>query len=198
MAGSRIRHFAEFRPPCLCFAQLHHGRSGLGRCVEKKGSRRDRRLLARHACRGSGPYDPGSQTRISDRIRGERHRIHRSSGDASRPCKTAVPLVVRHAPMYVEAQGCPSESALRHARFYCNAERLDLPGALSADITADGPYVHLVAHLCAAEPFLTPAGIRTQLVESEQYPFLLRLVPRPRLARCTCRIPDGKEGAEKA
>ncbi len=64
-----------------------------------------RRLSLRHPGRGSGPDHRRPDRRLAHRVRSRRARLYRGAGDGFGPVETAVPLVVRHAAMHLEASG---------------------------------------------------------------------------------------------
>src|SRR5262245_14885447 len=88
--------------------------------------------------------------------------------------ETAIPLVVRHAAMHVEAPRRDLPFALRGARLGRGAECVGLSDSLSPDLAYGGPDVCLDADLRGARTVGTSGGIRD--LESGPGNFLLRAV----------------------
>src|SRR5205085_6943728 len=99
-----------------------------------------------------------------------------SARHASRTSQTALPLVVRHTPVHVEAQGRAPPSAPRHARLRRDAERVGLPDSLSPRLAADGLDVPLDVRRRGARTTRTPVGVRR--LELPTGRLLLRALPR--------------------
>ena len=103
LAGAGVRHVAEPRPARVLPAQLHHRDSRRGGRLAPFAGARGRRIHARHARRGPGPHDHDPQDGTRDRVRRARDRVDRGARHARHAVAAAVPLVVRHAAVRVEA-----------------------------------------------------------------------------------------------
>ena len=68
--------------------------------------------------------------------------------------------------MHVETQKGATESEIRNARIYRDAERLDLPGPVSFDLTVDGPDVRLDAGCSAGASEISTSPDHTRRREA--------------------------------
>ena len=104
MAGARVRHQPEPRPPRLL------PRSTASPSCPARSARgggrwsRTRRLQRRHAGGGPGPHARRCGARVIDRAMRTSDRLYRGARHAPDARAAAFPLVVRHAAVRVEAR----------------------------------------------------------------------------------------------
>ena len=77
------------------------------------------------------------------RVRRRRRGVHRGAGHAARPGEAALPLVVRHAAVHVEAPRRLLPTALRIAGLRRTSQRLPVPAAAPGHLAGGGPHVPL-------------------------------------------------------
>ena len=89
---------------------------GRGRRLAPIGIGQARRLPDRHPRRGSGPDHCHTEGRLPGDLRSGCRRLDRGARHRRRACEAALPLVVRHIAMPVEARRRHAASSLRRAR----------------------------------------------------------------------------------
>ena len=103
LAGARVRHESESRSARVRAARLHHRRPGRCRRVAEVGYRRRRAAFGRTRWpRIRISRSPSSRGMVGELCRfGD--RVYRGARHAARTRQAALPLVVRNAPVRVEA-----------------------------------------------------------------------------------------------
>ncbi len=137
-----------------------------------------RRLSGRHPGGGSGPHARLSARRVAGGVRLLGARLHRGSGDGEGPLEPALPLVVRHPAVPVEASAGPLQPAPAGARLRRPAADLALPDRADRRRAAGRPRHRLQPRLGALQPRLSSGG-----VVAGRHPALAVLLGRLHLPR---------------
>ena len=103
LAGAGICHRAESGAAGAGGAGRGDGGAGRGGRLAARGAGGAGRLSRRHAGRGPGPDHRHPERRLAGGVRSQRQRLDRGAGHGEGPGQAALPLVVRHTAMPVEA-----------------------------------------------------------------------------------------------